>query len=113
MFSYFLKFKKISIILGSSLALGLIGFIWTIGALWNVSQSIVLHFNSYIGINHLGSLWQVVALGIFCLVILGINAVVAFALAERLSLWAEIIAWANIFFALLLFIAFQVIISVN
>jgi hypothetical protein len=74
---------------------------------------LILHFSTYTGINQIGGLKELFALGFTAFVLLVINAILAFSLETRQPLLGKLIAAVTVFLALLLFIGFMAIISVN
>ncbi|OGY99933.1 MAG: hypothetical protein A3B13_01975 [Candidatus Liptonbacteria bacterium RIFCSPLOWO2_01_FULL_45_15] len=98
----------------------LFGFILVIGgwlkayiALREVSQPLILHFNNAVGINQIGNLGDLAAVGIFGLVALVLDFFVSIELDERDQFLGKMTAAAGLFLAILIFIGFSAIISVN
>lgn len=108
-----LKHKIVSLVflLGFLLVIG--GWIKAYIALRNISQPLIVHFNNAVGINQIGNLNDLAAVGIFGLAALGIDFFISLELDERDSFLGKITASAGLFLAILIFIGFSAIISVN
>lgn len=110
------KFKRhrdLGLISGAGIVFSLAGYAWLFWKLNSFGQTIVMHFNNLEGINQYGRLEQLLWLGGFGLILNFINLILTMELADRDMLLAKIVAGANIFLGILLFIAFAAIIGVN
>jgi hypothetical protein len=82
-------------------------------SLKGIREPLILHFSTYTGINQIGGLTELFALGLTALIVVLINAVLAFSLEARQPVLGKVLAMVTVFLALLLFIGFMAIISVN
>jgi hypothetical protein len=98
---------------GISFCLVLFGFIWAYVSLSRLTTPIILHFSNATGIDRIGTMKDIVAMGAFGLLVVAINALFSISLEARDAFWARIVAVATLFMSVLLFILFSVIISVN
>jgi len=90
------------------------GFLWAYFALRNTGGgSLVLHFNDMNGVTEIGNLWGIISMGILGIAIMVVNFFIAIELEERDHFLGKIVAVASFFFAVLLFIAFAAILSMN
>ena len=89
------------------------GWLWTYFSFRNADQPLILHFNSLIGINQVGSLRDLVPVGAFSLAIVALNFFIALELEERDWFLGKFLAVGTFAFAALIFIGFAAIISVN
>jgi len=108
-----LKHKIVSITFLLCLILVIGGWVKTYIALRKVSQPLIVHFNNAVGINQIGNLGDLAAVGIFGLVALALDFLVSLELDERDPFLGKITAAAGLFLAILIFIGFSAIISVN
>lgn len=112
------KIKKHKAVAGACLAaiaLALGGFLWAYFRLLNVAGGgpLVLHFNDMNGITDVGNLWGIASMGILGIVVTVVNFVIAIEMEERDRFLGKVVATASVFFAVLLFIAFAAILSIN
>ena len=112
-FEKLLRRRAVSIVCGASALLILAGWIWAYFALRHITQPLILHFNRYDHINQIGDLADVAHIAFFGLLVTAANSAVALVLEARDWFWGKLVAAATAFFAILLFIFFVVIISVN
>lgn len=89
------------------------GGLWAYFALREVEQVLIIHFNNYARINQIGSLLDLSIIGMWGIVMVGVNFVLALELNEKDWFWGKFLAAATLFMAVLLFIAFAAIVSVN
>ena len=113
MVSKILKHKIISLFFGLSFILVIAACIRAYIALRNISQPLIVHFNNALGINQIGNLGDLAAVGIFGLVALALDFFISLELDERDSFLGKITAAVGLFLAVLIFIGFSAIISVN
>lgn len=79
----------------------------------NVSQPLIVHFSNAAGINQIGGMKDLAAVAIFALVLLALDFLLSLELDERDPFLGKITAAAGLFLAILIFIGFSAIISVN
>ena len=108
-----LKYKLISTTFLVSGLLVLGAWLWAILALSGINQPLIFHFSSYAGINEIGNLGNFANIAVFSLLTVGLNFTLAFALVERDWFWGKLLAAGTLVYALLTFIGFAAIISVN
>ena len=97
--------------LGLILVLG--GWLWAILILGQIHQPLIVHFSSYTGITAIGGLSNFAYVAIFSLLVLVVNFCLALALEKRDQFWSKFMAITTLIYALLIFIGFAAIISVN
>lgn len=107
------KHKSLAFFFALSLAFVLGGALWAYFALRGFSEPFVLHFDDIIGITQIGGVEALAAAGFVGTIIVAINAVLAMELEQRERFLGRMIAGATLLFALLLFMGFAAIISVN
>jgi hypothetical protein len=105
--------KELDLAFITSLVLVLTSLALAYFSLKGIHQPLILHFSTYTGINQIGRLGDLLTFGITAIVIVGINTMLAFALKDRALILSRLIALVTIFLAVLLFIGFMAIISVN
>ena len=105
--------KAVSIAFGASALLVMGGWLRAYFALRATTQPLIIHFNNYEGINQIGGMGDLLNTAIFGLVVVLVNFGIALALEERDRFLGKLIAAATAVFAILLFIGFSVIVSVN
>jgi len=113
-FSVF-KFKRfyvipIAFIASTLLVLG--GWLWAFFSLRRIDTPLIIHFSSR-GIDRIGGMGDLFVMGMFGLLIILINFMLAREAEKRDWFWGKVIAGTTLLFALLLFLAFSVIIDVN
>lgn len=89
------------------------GWLWSYSVLRHVRQPLILHFNNLVGIDYIGSAADLAFLGVFGLLSVLVNTCLALELDERDWFWGKLLIAGTAGFAVLLFIAFAAIISVN
>lgn len=87
--------------------------IWAYRVLRNEHVPLILHFSPYTGINQIGSLRDLLAVLATGMILVGMNTVLAFVLVKRDPVLARLVALTTLLIALLLFIGFLAIMSVN
>lgn len=110
------KIKKhalVSCLLIASAAFVLGGFAWALAVLQKPSFSLALHFNDLQGITAVGGTGVIIFSGIFGIVVVLVNGGLALELEERNHFFGTLTAVLTLVFAILLFIAFAAILSVN
>lgn len=89
------------------------GAAWAYGALRSINQPLILHFNSYVGINQVGGLGELLGVATLAMVAVLLNFFLAANAREHDVFLARFISATTIVFAALIFIGFAAIISVN
>jgi hypothetical protein len=89
------------------------GTIWAYVTLHVSSQPLILRFSEYAGITTIGNIWDIMGLGAFGILLVGINFFLAINLQERERFLGKIITGVTLFLAVLIFITLSAIISVN
>ncbi len=82
-------------------------------ALRDVSPPLIVHFNNALGINQIGGLKDLAAVAVFGLVALIFDFLLSLELDERDPFLGKLTAAVGLFLAILIFIGFSAIISVN
>lgn len=98
---------------GISLALVAGGWLWAWIYLRKIEQTLILHFNDRAGINLVGEVGDLAGFGVLALIVVVINSILALALEDRGWFLGKLLAAATLAFAVLIFIGFAAIISVN
>ena len=96
-----------------SFLLVILGMAWAYASFRSTVSPIILQFNNYDGITKIGSLIELELFGVFGLVMLSINLLVANTLEKRALFLANLAAVWSFFLGTLLFLGFAAIISVN
>jgi hypothetical protein len=91
----------------------LAGPVWAWFTLRGIREPLILHISTYTGINQIGRVKELLALGATGLVLVLTNGLLAFALDPREPALSKLVALITLFLALLLFIGFMATISVN
>ena|SRR6185437_2824310 len=112
------KHRLTSLIGLASIFLVLGGFFWAYGMIGpgagtSLGAPLILHFNDMEGITAVGGFVDVIYMAILGLLMILIDIGAAFALEERDPVLAKVLSAAGLVLAVLLFIAFTVIINVN
>lgn len=107
------KHKLISGLLSVSAVLVLAGFSWALISLWGIKGSLITHFNDTQGITAAGGMDTLVFAGIFGIAVVFLNGSLALEFDERSTFFGRLTAVLTLVFAILLFIAFAAILSVN
>ncbi len=90
------------------------GFAWAFFALRAAgTDSLILHFNSVQGITNVGGLGFVAFIAVLALLVVLMNFAVAREFTARDRFFGKFLAVMTLVFAILLFLAFAAIISVN
>ncbi len=105
------KIVSLTFLLGFILIIG--GWIRTYFMLRNVSQPLIVHFNNALGINQIGGLKDLAAAAVFGIVSLIFDFLLSLELDERDPFLGKLTAVAGLFLAILIFIGFSAIVSVN
>ena len=113
MFEKIKKYKLVSGLLACSAIFVLAGFIRAIFLIVGTSGPFVVHFNDMQGITLSGGAGTVMFAGIFGIVVVALNGSVALEFEGRNVFFGRLISVVTLVFAVLLFIAFAAILSVN
>lgn len=108
-----LKHKKISVVLALSLIFPICGMIWAYFSLKEAQGPLIMHFSNLSGISQIGSVWNILSLGFVAIVAILFNSLMVFELEERDAFLGKFLVAGTLFFAILIFIGFAAIISVN
>ena len=110
----FIKYRLVSILSLISLAIVLGGAIWACGSLAaSGTPPFILHFNDIDGITRVGTLRNLVWMGVLGVIMVIMNFFIAIALEERDKVLGKIVAAVTLAAVVLLFIGFVAILSVN
>ena len=107
------KHKAVSGLLAASAVLVVAGFVRALVLFGGVAGPFVLHFNDLQGITATGSAGAIVFAGLFGIAVILLNGSLALEFEERNTFFGRLIAIVTFVFAVLLFIAFTSILSVN
>jgi len=113
MLKRFLDENFISVICAVAGAFVLSGFAWAFFALRNAGPHLILHFNDINGITSVGGFGMIVFMAALGLLVVGMDFAIAREFAVRSRFFSRFLALIALLFAVLLFIAFAVIINVN
>ena len=108
-----LKHKLLSAVFLVSFGFIVGATIWAYVATKDINGPIVLHFNNIAGINQIGSFFDLLLVGITCVLVVIVNFFLALELEKRDWFLGKIVAATTLLASLLIFIAFAAIISVN
>jgi hypothetical protein len=96
------------------------GCVWACVELGGITGNpLILHFNDLIGITQVGGLAPIIFMGVFGILVVLMNAAIAFEFADRPGaaahgqFFGRFLAALTLAFAVLLFIAFAAIINAN
>ena len=107
-----MKYRLVSSLCGGAFFIVLAGQGLVLYHLPLADELIVVHYTRQ-GIDQFGSIWQVLSYGLVAWSIIIMNFLIALELEERDWLWGKVVAGMTLGLAILLFISFQAIISVN
>lgn len=110
-----LRFKRLHLVPGAFIVSGLLvcgGFFWAFFALRHIETPLILHFSSR-GIDRIGGAGDLFVMAFFGLLVLAVNFFIAKEAEKRDWFWGKVVAGVTLLFALLLFLAFSVIIDIN
>jgi hypothetical protein len=88
-------------------------WVWAFVYMRGIKQPLVVHFDSFTGINQIGSLATLTGMSITALVALAVDLLLAWEMEKRDSFLGKFLAGFALFFSLLIFLGFSAIISVN
>jgi uncharacterized membrane protein len=100
-------------VFGASEMLIIAAAVWAYEALHGIHEPLILHFSSYTGINQIGTLSDLLGVAATAAVLMGVNTVLMSLLVKREGTLFRFLALSTLFIAVLIFIAFMAIISVN
>ncbi len=109
----FLEHKMVNSIFLFSFLLVFFGWAIAYFSLRKVYQPLVLHFSDAAGINQIGGLGDLSAVAVFAIVSLVFDLLLSIELDKRDPFLGKVTAAAGFFIAVLIFIGFSAIISVN
>jgi hypothetical protein len=111
----FLEHRVVTSLFGVALVFVLGGFLWAVIALMPIAHSIplILRFNDVDGITNVGGMGQIIFMGFFGVLVVGMNYAIALEFDVRRPFFGKFLAGMTLAFAVLLFLAFAAIISVN
>ena len=107
------KHGLVSGLLAAAAVFIIAGFIWALVSLEKVIGPLVLHFNDLQGITATGNIGTIIFGGALGVVVVLMNGCLALEFEERNPFLGKLIAVLTLVFAILLFIAFAAILSVN
>jgi hypothetical protein len=109
-----LKYRLVSLLSLASMLFVLGGSIWAyVVLLGSGSSPYILHFNDIDGITRVGGIENLVLMGILGFFIVVINFFVALELEARDKILGKVVAGLTLVMAILLFLGFVAILSVN
>jgi hypothetical protein len=103
----------VSALCGVALLFVLGGFFWTYFSLRATGGPFILHFNDIGGITSVGGLGSLVFMGVFGVIVVLMNFAIALEFDSKDKFFGKFLAATTLVFAVLLFIAFIAILSVN
>lgn len=106
------RYPLIGMLCGSAFVIILLAQGLALFFLRGESDTLVLRFTKS-GIDQFGNLWQLEGYGLIGLVVVAMNYCIAIELEERDWFWGKFVAAVTLGLAILLFVAFRAIISVN
>lgn len=89
------------------------GLVWALVALWGVSPVLIVHFTAGVGINEVGTLWHLGAVGVLALSAVCMNFLIAAELEKRGWFLGALAAVVAMLFSILIFVYFRSIIFIN
>jgi len=90
------------------------GTLWAYLTLQGINAPVfIIHFNDISGITEVGGPSTIIFVGVFGLLVVAADWLIAVALEERDPVLGKITAVAGLLFSILLFIAFAAILNVN
>lgn len=105
--------ENVALAHGASLLLVVSGTLWAYFTLRHATTPLILHFSSASGIDRIGGPADLLRIGGMGTLMMLVNAAIGLVLAARERFLAWLVALATLFLAVLLFIFFAGIISVN
>ena len=105
--------KLIAALCGVALVLVAGSLVWSYYTLHTIQSPLILHYNDDVGVTQTGSLGSLMGMGILGVIVVLMNAAIAFELAERDKFLGTFLATMTVVFAVLLFIGVSAIIGVN
>jgi hypothetical protein len=114
MFKKITKHRMVSMFGIPAIVIALAGFGWSYFSLRGIPNgAFILHFNDVSGITRVGGTEIFSFMGIFGVLVTVMNFIIALEFDARDRFFGKYLAFATLVFAVLLFIAFWAIISVN
>ncbi|MBI3589693.1 MAG: hypothetical protein HY093_04780 [Candidatus Liptonbacteria bacterium] len=105
------KFNNLSFVVSLVFVLG--GWLWAYLALRTISLPLIIHFSNISGINQVGYAWDLAKVGLFGILVVMVNFLIAYELELRDKFLAKLASAFTLFLSILIFIYFAAIISVN
>ncbi len=105
------RIVSLTFLLGFFLIIG--GWLKAYFVLRGIPEPLIVHFNNALGINQIGGLKDLAAVAVFGIVSLIFDFLLSLELDERDQFLGKLTAAAGLFLAILIFIGFSAIISVN
>ncbi len=112
-FKEFFKHKIPNLVLVVSLTLVLGGWAWSYFDLKTISDPLVIHYSQGVGIDQVGYAGDLAKVGIFGMVVILINFLIAVELEQKERFLGRLTSGVTLLLGLLIFIYFAAIISVN
>lgn len=109
----FLEHKTISVPAFASALVVSGGWLWARAALGGVKEPLILHYANRGGITQTGSFSSLTAVFLVAILVIIVNSTIAFGLEERDLILGKLVSFSTLFLAILMFIGFAAIISVN
>jgi len=113
LFSHIIKDKYLRIVGGMSLLILLLAIMIFYATLGSITTPLIIHFDSYRGIDIVGGRAEVYAILILGLILILINLFLAEFIYKRERFLSYIFAFASLLISTLILMAISVIISVN
>jgi hypothetical protein len=107
------KYRLVGGLLAVSIGLVIAGFLWAMLSLTRGNGLFILHFNDFQKITAISGTGLVVFMGIFGIVAVLLNGCLALEFEGRNPFFGKLTAVLTLAFAVLLFISFAAILSVN
>jgi hypothetical protein len=107
------KYKFVSALLSAAFLFVIGGFLWAWFSLGKTANPLIMHFDNLHGITTATGRGTILFAGIFGLAAVMVNAYLALEFEERNPLFGKLTAVLTLVLAVLLFIAFAAILSVN
>ena len=108
-----IRHRYVSAVFALSACFVLAGWLWSFFALRSIKEPLIIHFSSLTGITQTGTPGDLGKIGFIGLVVIAVNFLIALELEERDKFLGKFLAAVTLTLAVLLFIAFSAIISVN
>lgn len=107
------RYRGVSAYFMIGLVLVLGGWVWAYEALKAIHQTLIIHFNNYAGIDQVGSVANLIPIGVFGIVLTFVNWFISLSLMRTAPTLGKVMTFITLFFDVLIFIVFAAIIGVN